>query len=189
VTPEQQRGQDQDLLQRISEGDESALHALYQRYEQRIYHFALKRLGNSFDAADVLNDVLLQVWRAADRFQGRSKVSTWILGIAHHKVIDRLRQRGRTNFEEIDSQMPNENEVGVDRALSAMQELEQLSFCMDRLKDAHRQVIHLAFVESLSYPDIAVILECPEGTVKTRMFHARKQIQVCLKRHFSSVST
>ncbi|MDF1530127.1 MAG: sigma-70 family RNA polymerase sigma factor [Sedimenticola sp.] len=177
---------EQALLKRITDGDEQALHALYESYEPRIYRFALKRLGNSFDAADVLNDVLLQVWRSADRFQGRSKVSTWILGIAHHKVIDRLRQRGRADFEELDPQMANEDEVSVVRALSAAQELEQLVFCMDRLKDGHRQVIHLAFVESLSYPDIAAILECPEGTVKTRMFHARKQIQACLQRHFST---
>ncbi len=176
--------EDHDLLKRVSGGDEQAMHSLYLRYEPSVYRFAMKRLDNSFDAADVLNDVMLQVWRSADTFQGRSKISTWILGIAHHKVIDRLRQRGKVEVQELDPQMVDENDVGVVRALSAAQELEQLAFCMERLKDGHRQVIHLAFFESLSYPDIAQILDCPEGTVKTRMFHARKQIQSCLRKHF-----
>ena len=86
-------GDPKDLLQRIADGDEDALGAFYRLFEGRIYRFALSRLNDVFDAADILNEVMFEVWRGAARFEGRSAVSSWVLGIAHHKTIDRLRKR------------------------------------------------------------------------------------------------
>ena len=85
---------DQQLLLEIAVGSQSAMEQLYQNFESRLYHFALNRLHDNFEAADVVNEVMLQVWRGAGRFQGRSKVSTWIFGIAHNKIVDRLRKLG-----------------------------------------------------------------------------------------------
>ncbi len=172
----------QQLLSRIAAGEETALHSFYQAYEQRVFAFALKRLNDHFEAADVLNDVMMQVWRSAGRFEGRSKISTWVLGIAHHKILDKLRQRKRTEHDELDLQVEDENEISATRVIEAAQNMAHLSICMDKLSDAHHQVIHLTFFEELSYPDIAKTLDCPEGTVKTRIFHARKQLKQCLSR-------
>ena len=79
--------EDRELLQRMAEGDQSALDAFYRAYEGRVYRFIRSKLNDSFDASDVLNEVMFEVWRNAGRFEGRSSVSTWVLGIAHHKTI------------------------------------------------------------------------------------------------------
>lgn len=70
---------DQDLLKKISQGDEKALADFYKMYEGRVYKFILSKLNDSFEAADILNETFLEVWRKAGTFEGRSKVSTWIL--------------------------------------------------------------------------------------------------------------
>jgi len=170
------------LLKRIAGGEESALRSFYQAYEQRVFAFALKRLNDHFEAADVLNDVMMQVWRSAERFEGRSKVSTWVLGIANHKILDKLRQRKRVEHDELDPQLEDENEISASRVIEASEDMDNLAICMDKLSDNHRQVIHLTFFEELSYPDIAQVLDCPQGTIKTRIFHARKQLKQCLNR-------
>jgi RNA polymerase sigma-70 factor, ECF subfamily len=91
---------DAELLARIAAGSEQALADFYRRYQARVYNFALQRLDNAADAAEVLNEVMLEVWRGAQAFQGRARVSTWLLGIAHHKSIDLLRKRGRREADQ-----------------------------------------------------------------------------------------
>ncbi|HIC81453.1 MAG TPA: sigma-70 family RNA polymerase sigma factor, partial [Kiloniellaceae bacterium] len=75
----------------MANGDQTALDDFYRQYEGRVYRFIRSKLNDSFDAADVLNEVMFEVWRSAGRYEGRSAVSTWVLGIAHHKAIDRIR--------------------------------------------------------------------------------------------------
>lgn len=186
MSPEEQ--DDQKLLTAVAAGSESALRDLYHRYESRVYRFALTRLGEAADAADVVNDVMLQVWRSAERFQGRSRVSTWILGIAHHKVIDRLRQRGRQESDELDDRMVDDSSPDSLREAVAEQEIRQLQFCMKRLSAIQRQVLELTFLEQCSYGEISDILSCPQGTVKTRVFHARKLLRECIEHFFGSAS-
>lgn len=174
-----------EWLAGIAAGDKQSLAAFYRGFEQRVYAFALKRLSDPTDAADVLNDVMMQVWRTADRFEGRSKVSTWLLGIANHKVLDRLRQRGRQpDSLDDDNQHCELVDDNAASGFSLIQNAEHAGFvrrCMERLNDFQRQVVHLTFFEELSYPEIAEVLACPAGTVKTRMFHAKKVLFDCLQ--------
>lgn len=173
-----------DLLDKISNGRQAALEDFYRLFESRVYHYALSRLNDSFDAADTLNEVMMEVWKHAGRFEGRSKVSTWLLGITHHKVYDRLRKRKNTNLQDdIDDhshQLSDEDHVPMDRVLAAVDDQQLVKQCMDKLSDSHRQVIHLAFFEDMHYQDIASIAECPEGTVKTRVYHAKQALKNCL---------
>lgn len=180
MSPEEK--EDRQLLTEVADGRESALCTLYQRYESRVYRYAMIRLGEPGDASDVVNDVMLQVWRAAGAFAGRSKVSTWILGIAHHKVIDHLRRRGRHQGEELDEQMPDDSTPAVEDRLSAEQDFSHLQDCMQQLSAVQRQVLELTFFDDCSYPEVAQIMDCPSGTVKTRVFHARKLLRECLER-------
>ena len=169
------------LLSQIADGSEAALKEFYESYHARIYGFALKRLNDPADAADVLNDVMLEVWRSAGRFEGRSKLLTWVLGIAYHKVIDILRRRGRGALSiELDEEMADENSPVAIDILAGLEDAKQVRRCLDQLSDAHRVVMHLAFFEDLSYPEIAEIADCPVGTVKTRMFYAKQALQRCL---------
>jgi RNA polymerase sigma-70 factor (ECF subfamily) len=169
-----------DMLIRMAAGSEAALREFYQVFHGRIYGFALKRLREPADAADVLNEVMLEAWRSASRFEGRSQVSTWVLGIAHHKIIDILRRRKNQPLDEFDPELVVDDSPTAFDVIVGMQDAAQLRRCLEGLSDAHRLVVHLAFFEDLAYEEIANIADCPVGTVKTRMFHARRLLKHCL---------
>lgn len=171
------------LLARIARGDRRALERLYRDHHGRIHAFILQRVGEPALAAEVLNDVMLALWRQAAQFQGRSKAMTWILGIAHHKAMDALRRRGRdAHLTDLDDAPEPSDEADVAAALAALDDGELLRFCLGKLSEAHRAVVHLTFFEDLAYPEIAEILACPVGTVKTRMMHAKRALRRCLER-------
>lgn len=176
---------DSALLQRIAAGHRRALEDFYRRHEGRVYAFALKRLGDPALAAEVLNEVMLTVWRDAGRFQGRSRVTTWLLGIANHKCLDALRRRGRdTLLEPLEEAQlpPEEGENNTAAALAALDDAELLRYCLERLPEAQRAVVHLAFFEDLPYGEVAAAVDCPVGTVKSRMLHAKRALGRCLQR-------
>ena len=179
-----QEQQSIDLLQKIAEGQQSALEAFYQLYEPRVYRYALSRLNDSFEAADTLNEVMMEVWKYAQRFEGRSKVSTWLLGITHHKVYDRLRKRKKTNLQDdiddFSNQLVDDNEIHMEQVIAGADDAKMIQNCMNKLSSNHREVIHLAFYEDLHYQEIAEVSSCPEGTVKTRVFHAKQALKKCL---------
>lgn len=171
---------DRDLLARIGRGDEAALRCFYERYQARVYRYLESRLNDPFAAADVLNEVMLEIWRHGVRFAGRSKVSTWVLGIARHKAIDHMRREGRHRGEVFDEAMPDEDSPSASDAIAGLQEAGRLKRCLARLSEVQREMVHLAFFEGLSYPEIATVAGCPEGTVKTRIFHAKQALKRCL---------
>ncbi len=174
-------GDDVELLAAIAGGSEAALVRFYRLYHARIYSFIVKRLRSDTDAAEVLNEVMLEVWRNASAFQGRSQALTWVLGIAHHKTVDCLRRRPHHVELEDGAEENIEDETeGPVQLLARKQDEALLRYCLDKLSDAHRSVVHLAFFQELNYTEIATILGCPEGTVKTRMFHAKQKLKECL---------
>src|SRR3546814_20023922 len=122
---------------------------------------------------------MCEVWRNASRFEGRSSVSTWVLGIAHHKTIDRIRRRKPGESVELDPELAEEGTPNAAETLSAAQDAEQVRRCVDQLSEAHRSVVHLAFFDYLPYGEIDGIVGCPEGTVKTWMYHAKKGLLKC----------
>jgi RNA polymerase sigma-70 factor (ECF subfamily) len=168
------------LLEQIARGHVPALEAFYAAFHAPVYAFALKRLRNAADAADVLNEVLLEVWRSAARFEGRSRPLTWVLGIAHHKIIDHLRRRREHLEETLPPDLPDPEPADATVALAHAGDAEMVRRCLERLSDVQRLVVHLAFYEDLSYPEIAEIAGCPIGTVKTRMLHAKQLLRRCL---------
>ncbi|OGI52255.1 MAG: hypothetical protein A3B81_02440 [Candidatus Muproteobacteria bacterium RIFCSPHIGHO2_02_FULL_65_16] len=168
------------LLERIACGESGALEQFYEAFHGRVYAFVLRRLNNPADAAEILNEVMLEVWRSAARFEGRSQPLTWVLGIAHHKVLDRLRRAHTANHEEITPDIAPADEVSAVEALAGAEDAELVRRCLDKLTDSHRLVVHLAFFNDLSYHEIAEIVNCPLGTVKTRMFYAKQVLKRCL---------
>lgn len=168
------------LLSRIAGGDEQALRELYEQFEGRIYRYALSRLNDSFAAADVLNEVMLEVWRHAVTYAGKSKVSTWLLGIARHKAIDYLRREKRHAADEYDVETADEDAPTAADAIAGLQDADRLARCMEKLSEEHREAVHLAFFEQLPYSEIGTVTGNPEGTVKTRIYHAKQLLRHCL---------
>jgi RNA polymerase sigma-70 factor (ECF subfamily) len=175
---------DEALLARIAGGDERAMEMLFDRHQSRLIAYAHARLRDRDAACEIMGDVMLEIWRKAGSFAGRSKPLTWIFGIANYKVLDLLRRAGRYRAEELDPEMPLEDSAASNpiALLDRERVARRLETCMGELSDAQRQVVHLAFFEDLGYGEIAEIADCPTGTVKTRMFHAKRALKECLER-------
>ncbi len=168
------------LLAKIAGGDELAFEEFYRLFEQRLYRFIKTKLNDSFEAADILNETFLEVWRRAASFEGRSKVSTWVFGIAYYKTVDRMRKRNPIPMQhEAFADIADESDDVLTCLLDA-EAGEHVRFCLNNLKQDHRAVMHLAFYEDMKYREIANIVDCPENTVKTRMFHAKQVMKKCL---------
>jgi RNA polymerase sigma-70 factor, ECF subfamily len=175
-----------ELLARIGRQDESALREMHQMFAKRIYAFALNRLHDEQDAESVAVDVLYEVWQHPDRFRGESQFSTWILGIAKFKVLMMLRAR-KPQMQELDDEIsdtvPDEGMGVFDQVLNS-QHRHHIDGCLETLPTAQRESLYFTFYEGWSVNDIAVFQECPEGTAKTRLFHARKNMKDCLEDAF-----
>jgi RNA polymerase sigma-70 factor, ECF subfamily len=170
---------DAGLLRRVGAGDRAALKTLYDRHSDALFHFIRSRLRDPFEAGDVMQDVFLELWRAAGRFEGRSAAKTWIFGIARNKAIDRMRRGQRMVVAEPDEATPDDapNPEAVAEAASDAARVRE---CIGRLSDTHRSAIHLAFYSELPYAEIAEIEGVPVGTVKTRILHAKRLLMHCL---------
>lgn len=174
---------DNELLERIARQERAAFDTFYRRHEKRIYHFILKKMNDPSEAYDILHEVFMEIWRKADRFEGRSKVSTWFFGIAFNKSIDRLRKKMPDQFpEDQDMDIEDEEVLNPMELVSATEEATLIAKCVEKLGEAQRAVVQLAFYEDMSYPEIAKIIERPEGTVKTRIFHAKQALKLCISK-------
>ncbi|MGE0485608.1 MAG: RNA polymerase sigma factor [Gammaproteobacteria bacterium] len=158
----------------------AAFEALYREFYPRLFDFVLRILGSPSDAEETINDTMLVVWRKADEFAGRSKVSTWIFGIAYKKALKRLKVSKRLAAREL--QIEVEVAGGRDPAdtVGDAALLERLRLAVGRLPLAQRSIVHLAFFYGYTYAEIAEIVDCPVNTVKTRMFYARERLRPVL---------
>ena len=171
---------DGDLIERIKAGDQLALKALYARHHVKIFRFAMRILRSEPSAEDVVSEVFLDVWRKAANFEGRSEASTFLLGVARNKAYSLLRKRREG---ELDEEAAAEIEDGADTPEAALQKKnkgELLRACMQKLSAEHREVMDLVYYHDKSVEEVAAIVGIPEGTVKTRMFHARRRLKILL---------
>jgi RNA polymerase sigma factor (sigma-70 family) len=170
---------DASLIARIADGDRDAMTALYRAHEASVFRFIISKMNDPHEAADILHDVFIEVWRSAGRFEGRSKVRTWIFSMAWRKVVDRMRKSGRMTLMEEPPDTADEA-PSAEACLAAGQEAEHVRHCLGTLKADHQMAVTLAFWQDMSYGDIAEIAGVPEGTIKTRIFHAKKLLLRCL---------
>jgi RNA polymerase sigma-70 factor (ECF subfamily) len=173
---------DEELLRSIAGGNVGAMDQFYRRHAHRIYRFALARTSDEIAAQDVLGETMLKVWSEAGRFRAQSRPSTWWLGIAYHLAIDYMRTRYRRPTEPLDDEMPDPDATDASAALAAAQDAARVRAAIAKLSVDHRVVLHLAFFEDLGYERIAEILDCPVGTVKSRVFHAKQALKLRLSR-------
>lgn len=167
---------DSDLIRAINTGDTHAFRVLFREYYPRILGYALKRCRNTADAETVAQETMLAVWKGAASYDERSAVGTWIFGIARNKVGDLLRKNGK----EITTS-PDMLTVPSGGGLTGAVQRQRIEWALDQLSPEHREVVLMTFYEDLSYRDIASILGIPEGTVKSRMYHARKNLRRILE--------
>jgi RNA polymerase sigma-70 factor, ECF subfamily len=171
---------DQLLVQSIAAGDKVAMRVLYQRYNVRIYRFILRRVGNSALAEDIVSEVFLEVWRGAGRFKAESQVATWLLAIARHKAISALRRRSEAQLDDHMAAAIEDPCDDPETHTGQKDRCEIIQKCLKRLSPHHREIIDLVYYHEKTVREAAQIVGVPEGTAKTRMFHARKHMSKLL---------
>lgn len=170
---------DTDLIQAVARQDRRAFETLYRRYYPRLLGFARRWVSANEQAEEVVQEVMFAVWKDAATFQGRSKVSTWIFGITYRQAMKSIERSSKLSLAD-DERMPERGTE--DRALGNRELRLSLDKALAKLSPEHRTVLELTFFEDRNYREIAEILDCPQNTVKTRMFHARERLRRILPR-------
>lgn len=172
------------LLKRIAKQDEAAFRELYRAYSRKVYAYALNQIKDPARAEEIVADTLYDIWRNPLAFRGESQFSTWVIGIARNKVLQAFRSSKRDadhdDIDEVGDDIASE-EAGAFELLADKQRAAGVKHCLDKLPDEQRECMHLVFYEGYSLGEIAEVQGCPEGTVKTRLFHARQRLKTCLR--------
>ncbi|TAG49971.1 MAG: sigma-70 family RNA polymerase sigma factor [Betaproteobacteria bacterium] len=168
----------------IATGDQQAMIRFYKAFESRVYAFAMRRVGNAEEAEGVVVETMYEVWKAAKNFKGESKVETWLLGIAKYKSLDKLRARDlQTDDIEDYSETLADESPGTEQLVYAKERAHILADCIDELPKDQSEALHLVYFEGASVEEVSEVQAIPGGTVKTRLFHARKKLKDCLERN------
>lgn len=164
------------LVQDIISGKDTAFVELYERYERRIYYFALKRTSDPLDAEDVTQEVFLQVFRGLAKFEGRSTLLTWMFGIAHKQICRRYRSR-RMAYVSFDTDEVNQlpsAETPADRATDFARILRNCVRVLDeKVPEQQREVFEQRYIKNRSTLEIAQNLGKSQQAIKISIFRAR----------------
>jgi RNA polymerase sigma-70 factor (ECF subfamily) len=172
---------DRELVERVAGGDRAAVRLLFMRHHARVYRFAARQTGSELMADDITNEVFLELWKQAAGFEGRSEVSTWLLGIARFKALSARRKRREEQIDdEAAAAIPDTADTPEVAAMKQDKGAALRGF-VDALPEEHRTVIDLAYYHGQSVSEIGAVLGIPVATVKTRMFYARKKLGEALK--------
>jgi len=179
-------GDDAELIARAREGDTEAFGELVKRYERRVVGVAIAIVHNQEDALELAQETFVRAYENLASFESRSSFSTWLYRIAANLAIDFWRREGRHNVlrgEEAETELNRLPSVEGDSFKSAARsELSQkISAALEELTPEHRAVILLREVEGLSYDEISELLQCPRGTVMSRLHYARTRLRGLLK--------
>lgn len=189
VSPEDQA--DRELVRRAQAGDKNAYDDLVRRYQERVYATVYHMTSNHEDASDLSQDAFVRAWSALKSFKGDSSFYTWIYRIAVNRTINFLKQRrNRTphlSLNDLDVGAEHDPELvalvshKTPRRDAALSELQQrLNGALLKLSEEHRTVVTLHDIQGLPHDEIAKILKCNPGTVRSRLFYARQQLQAWL---------
>lgn len=182
---------DRALVAQAQAGDADAFEQLIQRHQQRIYGLCYHLTSNHEDANDLAQEAFIKAWKALRNFKGDSSFYTWIYRIAYNGTLNHLKQRrNRTphlSLNDLDAHTEHDAELvqlishKTPRRDAGLAELQQhLNAAMQRLSEEHRAVVTLHDVQGLPHDEIARIMNCNPGTVRSRLFYARQQLQAWL---------
>jgi RNA polymerase sigma-70 factor (ECF subfamily) len=179
-----------DLVRRAQQGDLLAYDDLVRRYQERIYATIYHMTANHEDANDLAQEAFIKAYKALKSFKGDSSFFTWVYRIAVNKTINFLKQRRRRvqmSLNDLDFNAEHDpdlvaliSEKTPRRDLNLSELQEKLNSAMLKLSEVHRLVVTLHDIQGLSHEEISKILDCNTGTVRSRLFYARQQLQAHL---------
>ncbi len=190
ASPERQQEADSDIMvvRQVQAGDVAAFDQLVRKYRERVYGVVYHLTSNREDASDLTQDAFIKAFQSINRFQGQSSFFTWLYRIAVNSTLTHLRkQRLRTffSFDKMDPEDTVSAEViaaltdnsGADRGTFAHELQEKLNEAMQKLSIKHRTVITLFEIDGLSHQEIAEVMDCSVGTVRSRLHYAKQLLQ------------
>lgn len=166
--------EDEAIVAAIRRREPRALERLYRSYHPRLSRFLTNMLGRPHLVEEVLNDTMMVAWTRIEAFEGRSRLSTWLFGIAYRQALSALRRLDEP--AETDEAEPS-GDATPEELGAATRAQVVLARAIEELSPPHRAVVNLTYYQELDYREIAEILDCPVGTIKTRMFHARRHLK------------
>ena len=184
------------LLRRAQKGDSAAFEEIVRAHEATVYHLALRQLGSREDAEDAAQEVFLKAYTALQSFRGESKLSVWLYRITSNVCVDMLRRRRETvslsatgeDGEPLELELPDERFDPA--ALAERRDLrEHIGAALERLPPEERKILLLRELGGQSYDEIAQTLQLNIGTVKSRIFRARKKLCALLDGNISEDKT
>lgn len=181
--------EDRDLVERARTGDRRAFGRLVEKYQRRVYALAFGILRQRDDAWDVAQEAFVKAYKKLDKFEGTSAFYTWLYRITYNLSIDTLRDKARRETVDLEDARATEDRGEGDARLSQHPDREAqrkelhrvLQEALSKLSDKHRAIIVLREVEGLSYEEMAEVLGISKGTVMSRLFHARQNLQTLLQ--------
>ena len=171
-------------MTRLAQGDRTALRTIYDASATKLFAICLRILGDRAEAEDALQDVYINLWRRADRFDAeRASAIAWLSSFARNRAIDRLRS-GRV----LRQSGPIDEAVGLadrqplpDRQVESAEESARIHHCLDQLEDQQREPIRRAFFDGLTYAQLATKNNTPLGTMKSRIRRGLARLKACLE--------
>jgi RNA polymerase sigma-70 factor (ECF subfamily) len=167
---------DEALVAAIAAGDQRAMRTLYNRHRVRVFRFVIRHVDDIASAEDVVSEAFTEVWRQADRFEGRSSVSTWIMSIARFKALSVRRRRHEIALDDKVAETVADQSSTPEQVVLDMDRRAQLRICLTQLSPDHREIIDLVYYHDKTIDEVAEIVGVPKNTVKTRMFYARRRL-------------
>ena len=161
------------LLKKVVKKDAKAFEKLYELTSKSIFFYLYRLLQNKESAEDIHVEVYATVWKNADRFQGKSKVKTWMFGIARNLALNELRKKYRET-QSIDRPIKDENSY---KAYNGFDRQQYIQEALMKISEKHREILDLVFFHEASYSEVAQLLEIPENTVKTRVYYAKAALK------------
>ncbi|MFL6542316.1 MAG: RNA polymerase sigma factor [Chthoniobacterales bacterium] len=179
--------EDSQLVAKTQEGDPAAFDELVVKYTPRLYGLVYNMTSNHEDTNDLLQDVFSKAYKSIRGFRGKSSFYTWIHSIAVNMTLNFLKKRGRRfnlSLDDVDSSVQNDKEfLEVTQTTSPVREADlselqvRLNEAMQKLSDEHRAVVTMFHIQGMPHAEISKILNVSEGTVRSRLFYANRQLQ------------
>ncbi|MPY84822.1 MAG: sigma-70 family RNA polymerase sigma factor [Actinophytocola sp.] len=173
----------QDLMSRIARGDEQAFTELYDLLAERVFGLVLRVMRDPAQSEEVAQEVFVELWRTASRFQSdRGSVTAWAMTIAHRRAVDRVRSAQSTMDREARVAAGQQDRPfdSVADEVAGRFERRQVRQCLDTLTELQRESVGLAYYQGYTYGEVATLLDTPLGTIKTRLRDGLIRLRDCL---------
>jgi RNA polymerase sigma factor (sigma-70 family) len=184
--------EEQQLIERSLKGDHQAFAVLYSRYYNQVYAFCSRLLRGRFDVEDAVQQVFLEAWRSMARFEGRSLFSTWLTKIAIHTCLSFHRKSGRMilnsgeeldPYDQVTALLWGEGQRVPDEEVFLSERKFLVNKLLNRMTPKKKVVFVMSDMQGMTAPEISSVLKIPDATVRTRLFHARREFATWINKN------